>query len=92
MRICLEKKIIILYLPLYISHILQPLDLSIFGAMKALYQKEARKIVKQSDLDRITKAQFVEIYLKIRPLAMSRSTLKGDGENRVFTHWILHNQ
>ena len=61
---------------LHISHILQPLNLSIFASMKALYQKTALKIIKEGDLSRISKAQFIQIYFKIRGAVMSQSNVE----------------
>lgn len=75
MRLCLENNIILLYLPPHTSHILQPLDLSIFASFKSLYQKAARKLLKSGDFSRITKAEFVQIYSEIRPLVMSQSNI-----------------
>ena len=75
MRLCLENNIILLYLPPHISHILQPLDLSIFASFKSLYQKAARKLLKSDNFSRITKTEFVQIYSEIRPLVMSQSNI-----------------
>lgn len=72
MRLCLENNIILLYLPPHTSHILQPLDLSIFASFKSLYQKAARKLLRSGDFSRITKAEFVQIYSEIRPLVISQ--------------------
>ena len=76
MRLCLENKIILLYLPPHTSHVLQPLDLSIFAALKALFHKAARKIVKSGDISRISKTQFIQIYFEIHPLTFSKSNIK----------------
>jgi len=75
MRLCLENKVILLYLPPHSSHVLQPLDLSIFAAMKALYHKALRRISK-GDLSRVTKAQFIAIYFEVRPQAMSKRNIE----------------
>ena len=77
MRLCLESKIILLYLPPHTSHILQPLDLSPFGALKALFHKAARQIIKSGDISRISKADFIRIYFEIRPRAFSKSNVEG---------------
>jgi DDE superfamily endonuclease len=77
MRLCLENKIILLYLPPHTSHVLQPLDLSIFASFKALYKKAARKLIGSADLTRVSKAQFIQIYFEIRPKCMSSSNIEG---------------
>jgi DDE superfamily endonuclease len=65
----------LLYLPPHISHILQPLDLSIFRAMKALYQKAIRKLIK-GDISKVRKDQFVKIYFEIRAQSMSKANVE----------------
>ncbi len=60
MRICLENKIILCYLPPYCSHVLQPLDLAVFAPLKTAYRKS---LSMRSKYD-LTKAQFIEIYPK----------------------------
>ena len=69
MRLCLENNIILLYLLPHTSHFLQPLDLSIFRPIKALYQKAVRKIT-AGDTQRILRHQFIDLYEQIRPVAM----------------------
>ena len=74
MRICLENDIRLLYLPPHISHFFQPLDLSIFRAIKALYQKMIRKI-NAGNTNKVLRYQFIEVYMQIRPQAMSESNI-----------------
>ena len=42
-RFCIEKKIILLYMPPYSSHLLQPLDVSCFAPLKHLYNQRVQE-------------------------------------------------
>jgi hypothetical protein len=77
MRISLEKRIILLYLPPHCSYILQFLDLFIFSLLKAAYRKE----LALRAIDTLSKADFVEIYIRIRRLAMSCSNIESGWKN-----------
>ena len=74
MRICLQNDIRLLYLPPHTSHFFQPLDLSIFRAIKALYQKAIRKI-NAGNTNKVLRYQFIDVYMQIRPQAMSESNI-----------------
>ena len=76
MRLCLENKIILLYLLSHISHVLQSLDLSIFVALKALFHKAARKVIMSDDISRFSKTQFIQINFEIRSLTFLKSNIK----------------
>ena len=59
---CKENVIICLYMPIYASHLLQPLDINVFGPLKHLYGK----LLKQwmiSDNNHIDKEDFLSLYL-----------------------------
>ena len=74
MRICLENDIRLLYLPSYTSYFLQSLDLSIFRAIKVLYQKIIRKI-NVGNTNKVLRSQFIKVYMQIRSQAMSESNI-----------------
>jgi hypothetical protein len=72
MRVALENRVILAYLAPHCSHVIQPLDLSVFGPMKTAYRKE----LGLRTPDSLSKASFIEIYEKIRAKAMSRSNIE----------------
>jgi hypothetical protein len=59
-----NTNIYLLFLPLHTSHILQPLDLSVFGPIKAHYRTAIGNLVYQSDDCSIGKRGFLECYSK----------------------------
>ena len=75
MRTCLKNNIALLYLPPHSLYILQPLDLSIFAPVKAYYYKEIAKL-NGSNLDNVSRVDFIKIYYQIRLLALSQSNIK----------------
>ena len=75
---CFRNDIYILFLPIYTSHILQPLDISIFSLLKGRYCQE----LKASNLyatiadTPIAKAQFLEIYKQAYRAAFTEGNIK----------------
>jgi len=74
-RYCFENQIALLCLPAHTSHMLQPLDLACFSPLKAHYRNETANIMRKTR-KAIPKADFMEIYQKIRPLAMTPHNIK----------------
>ena len=54
-----------LYLPPYLTHILQPLDISIFGSLLQAYKKQFNNTALYKALA-IIKQEFLEIYQAAR--------------------------
>ena len=68
-----SNKIYALYLPLYTSHVLQPLDLGIFSSLKAAYRKRAGLLNLETN-DTLTKKQlFLYYYQKARSTALKEA-------------------
>ena len=58
---CMEKKIIPLYMPPHSSHLLQSLDVSCFPPPKHLYGQRIQKQV-QKGIYSVVKEDFIHIY------------------------------
>ena len=56
----------LIYLPSHSSHVLQPLDLSVFSLIKSYYQKEIDKIAIYDDTGPVKKIRFIHFYDKAR--------------------------
>ena len=63
---CYRNNIYLLYLPPHTSHVLQPLDLAVFGPVKSIYRSEISKISALTDTTPIGKTTFLDAYNKAR--------------------------
>ncbi|KID59616.1 transposase, partial [Metarhizium hybridum] len=77
MYLCYQHKIHLLYLPPHTSHVLQPLDLSVFSPLKHFYRKEVGSLSLLTDSSPIGKQNFLLCYQKAREQALSSSNIKG---------------
>ena len=68
---CYINNIYLLFLPPHTSHVLQPLDLSIFGPIKTIYRSEISNISSLTDTTPIGKTTFLAAYKKARIGAMT---------------------
>jgi hypothetical protein len=59
---CKENAIIYLYISLYTSHLLQPLDVGVFGLLKRLYRKLVEGMMDARN-NYIDKEDFLHLYL-----------------------------
>lgn len=73
---CYNNDIRVLYLPEHSSHLLQPLDLTIFPALKKAYRKKVKQLVKTTDDSALSKARFLKSYSKIRKQVMKPETIR----------------
>jgi hypothetical protein len=79
--LCKESKIITLYMPAHLSHILQPLDVGCFAPLKRAYSKEIR-VLALNYISRINKKVFIttlrevfkKAFLKANILSSFRAT------------------
>ena len=76
MWLCFQHKIHLLFLPPHTSHVLQPLDLSIFSPLKATYQKELSNLSLLSDSTPIRKRNFLHCYRKARERSLVPQNIK----------------
>ncbi|UPL01239.1 hypothetical protein LCI18_012173 [Fusarium solani-melongenae] len=73
---CYINDIYILYLPAHSSHLLQPLDLTVFSVMKKAYRREVQRLIEITDDSALGKAYFLKCYLKARMQAMKPETIR----------------
>lgn len=57
---CSDHKIVPLCMPAHSSHLLQPLDISVFGPLKRVYGPEIQKITAKSQI--VTRSDFIAAY------------------------------
>ena len=72
---CKQHSILTLCLPSHSSHLLQPLDVSCFGPLKASYGKEVEKKMRLG-VNHITKEEFLEVYYRAHTAAMSARSIQ----------------
>ncbi len=63
---CFNSNIYLLFLSPHASYVLQPLDLSVFGPIKAHYRTAIGNLIYQSDDCPMGKRGFLECYSKVR--------------------------
>ncbi|CAI6101447.1 unnamed protein product [Clonostachys chloroleuca] len=73
---CFQNNIFLLFLPAHTSHVLQPLDLGVFSALKAAYRRHLERLDEMLDLTTIGKANFLECYAKARKEALTAKNIK----------------
>lgn len=71
---CMDYNIILLVLPPHTSHILQPLDLSVFGPLKTYLAQETDRYTR-TGIQRLQKYEWLEAYRQARPKALSTSNI-----------------
>jgi hypothetical protein len=71
---CIQNLISILILPPHTSHLLQPLDVSVFGPLKKRLTA-ALSYLNEAQLQRIKKAEWLEAYVRARQEAITESNV-----------------
>jgi hypothetical protein len=72
---CLQNRIILLILPPHTSHLLQPLDVAIFGPLKKRLTA-ALSHLNQAQLIRIQKFEWMEAYIQARSDVCNRQNIE----------------
>ena len=67
---CFKSNIHLLFLPPHSSHVLQPLDVSIFSPLKSKYKAYLSNLITATDCTPINKRGFMECYYMARKHAM----------------------
>jgi 4-hydroxybenzoate polyprenyltransferase len=62
MWLCFKNNIHLLFLPPHTSHVLQPLDLAVFSALKTAYRKELGNLISLTDFTAVGKRGFLDCY------------------------------
>jgi hypothetical protein len=75
-KFALEKKIILLCLPPHTTHLLQPLDVRLFGPLSTYYKNGIAEKTRFDALINIDKCDFLEAYHKARLQAISSHNIK----------------
>ena len=75
-EICLERKIITLYMPLHLSHLLQPLDVGCFSPLKRAYSTEIMALARRS-VTYITKIDFLLVFKTAYIKTFTAEIIKG---------------
>lgn len=73
---CFLHNIYLLFLPPHTSHVLQPLDLSIFSPLKSAYRKELSSLSILTDSTPIGKRNFLICYQKAREQSLTVKNIK----------------
>jgi len=76
MFLCIQHNIYLLYLPAHTSHVLQPLDLSVFSPLKRSYRKQLGYLNILTDSSPLGKQNFLLCYQKARKDALTISNIK----------------
>ena len=76
MYLCFQHNIYLLYLPPHTSHVVQPLDLSVFSSLKHSYRKQIGYLSIQTDSSPVGKQNFLICYQKARKDGLTTSNIK----------------
>jgi len=72
---CIQNRISLLVLPPHTSHLLQPLDVAIFGPLKKKLTT-ALLYLNEAQLVRIQKAEWMDAYIQARSIAISTRNIE----------------
>jgi hypothetical protein len=74
---CLRNNIILIILPPHSSHLLQPLDVAVFGPLKTAISTQLDRFIR-TGISRVQKVEWLTGYIKARSIALSsRNILSG---------------
>ena len=76
MFLCFQHQIYLLFLPPHISHVLEPLDLSVFSPLKTAYRKWAFQLFHQSSTAPFGKLGFLICLQKARIESFTAHNIK----------------
>lgn len=76
MFLCFKNRIQLLSLPQHSSHVLQPLDQSVFGPLKMAYRKELGFLSQWGDSTVVGKRNFLACYRKARQVSLTSQNIK----------------
>ena len=76
LRTCLERQIMLLFLPPHTSHILQLLDVGCFSPLKSYFRRELQRLRGYHDQDHIQRDQMIELYVKARRNAFTVANIE----------------
>ena len=72
---CIENNICLFLLLPHSSHLLQPLDVGVFGPLKAAVSADLDKLIRVG-VNRLEKVEWVESYIRARPNAFTEKNIR----------------
>jgi hypothetical protein len=75
MTACFLNNVFMLFLPAHTSHILQPLDLGCFSALKTDYKRQIGDFMSLTDTSRVGKLKFLDFYAHAREVGLRKSNI-----------------
>ncbi|ENH67975.1 hypothetical protein FOC1_g10000370, partial [Fusarium oxysporum f. sp. cubense race 1] len=75
-RYCKENKIITLYMPAYVSYLLQPLDIGCFRPLKKAYSREIEHLIRYF-ITYISKTKFFSAFYAVFKVTFIESNIQG---------------
>lgn len=83
---CMENNIDLLILPPHCSHILQPLDVSVFGPLKTAHGVETDTLTR-TGISRTQKPEWVDLYLRARLKALTKKNVQSAWRGAGLLPW-----
>jgi hypothetical protein len=83
---CMENNIDLLILPPHCSHILQPLDIAIFGPLKTAHAVETDLLVR-TGIVRLQKQEWVDVYRRARAKSITAVNIKSAWRGAGLIPW-----
>lgn len=72
---CKQNKVHLLFLPAHSSHVLQPLDLSVFSVVKKFYRQQIQALSYLDDATPVKKERFIVAYHEARERAINERVI-----------------
>jgi hypothetical protein len=73
---CKQNKVYLLFLPPHSSHVLQPLDLSVFSLVKRFYRQQIQALSYLNDAAPVKKERFITSYYYARERAITERVIR----------------
>jgi hypothetical protein len=73
---CKQNKVYLLFLPAHSSHVLQPLDLSVFSVVKRFYRQQIQALSYLNDAAPVKKERFITAYYHARERAITERVIR----------------
>lgn len=73
---CYKNNIFLLFLPPHASHVLQPLDVAVFGPLKRAYRRHIEELNGIADTTPLGKISFLRCYHKARQEAITKENIR----------------
>jgi hypothetical protein len=73
---CKQNKVQLLFLPAHSSHVLQPLDLSVFSVVKRFYRNQIQELSHLDDAAPVKKERFITAYYNAREAAITERVVR----------------